>query len=140
MGVDAFRPLGGHQARIEGDTIHLKVEGVVTLSDMVDFMHAQAQVRREHGFVFMLYDSRKNTGLEPAARKYATDHTTPESRIDAAASFGAPFAIRVLVNMLNRAHDMLGREGARTLLFETEAQAREYLDAERRRLRPSAAA
>src|SRR5690242_12434634 len=107
MGLDEFRPLGDHWVRIDGDLIFLRVKGVVKLEDMIAFMRLQAQVKREHGTVFMLYDSRENTGLDPAARKYATDHTDAESRLDAAASFGAPFSMRVLVNMLNRAHEML---------------------------------
>lgn len=140
MDAGEFRPLGEHSVRFEGDLIFLRVKGAVKLGDMVEFMRLQAQVRREHGSVFMLYDSRENTALDPAARKYATDHTTEESRVDAAASFGAPFGMRVLVNMLNRAHEMLRKEGARVQLFETEAQARQYLQDERRRLRPSVAA
>jgi hypothetical protein len=140
MGSDEFRPLGAHSVRIEGDLVHLRVKGVVTVTDMVEFMRLQAQVKREHGAVFMLYDSRENTGLEPAARKYATDHASEESRVSAAASFGAPFAMRVLVNMINRAHDMLRKSGARVQLFDTEPQARQYLEAERRRLHPPVAA
>lgn len=140
MGADEFRPLGGHWVRIEGDLVHLRVKGVVKVGDMAEFMRLQAQVKREHGAVFMLYDSRENTGLDPAARKYATDHASIESRIDAAASFGASFSMRVVVNMLNRALEMLGREGARVQLFDTEAEARQYLESERRRLRPPVAA
>jgi hypothetical protein len=118
----------------------VRVKGVVKLADMAEFMRLQAQVKRERGTVSVLYDSRENTGLDPAARKYATDHASVESRVDAAASFGAPFGMRVLVNMLNRAHEMLRKEGTRVQLFDTEAQARQYLDAERRRLQPPAAA
>lgn len=118
----------------------LRVKGVVTLQDMAEFMRIQATVKRERGAVFMLYDSRENTGLDPAARKYATDHTTVESRVDAAASFGASFSMRIVVNMLNRARIVLGRDGTSVELFDTEAEARRYLDSERRRLRPSVAA
>lgn len=140
MGDDDFRPLGGHKARIDGDLVFLRVKGVVTLTDMMEFMRVQVSVKREHGAVYMLYDSRENTGLDPAARKYATDHASEESRVTAAASFGAPFSMRVLVNMLNRAHEMLRVEGTRVQLFDTEAEARTYLEAERRRLTAPAAA
>lgn len=140
MGEDEFRPLGGHKARIDGDLIFMRVKGVVTLADMMEFMRVQAEIKREHGAVFILYDSRENTGLDREARKYATDHASEESRVTAAASFGAPFGMRVLVNMLNRAHEMLGVEGTRVMLFDTESEARKYLEAERLRLRPPAAA
>lgn len=140
MGADDFRRVGDHGVRIDGDLIILSIKGVVTLDDMVEFMRLQVQVKRERGSVFVLYDSRQNTGLDPAARKYATDHADVDSRVSAAASFGAPFGMRVLVNMLNRALVMLHRDGTMVQLFDTEAQARQYLEAERARLRPSAAA
>ncbi|HRI62976.1 MAG TPA: STAS/SEC14 domain-containing protein [Polyangium sp.] len=140
MSADEYRPLGGHWVRVEGDLVRLRVKGVISVQDMAEFMRLQAAVRREQGWVFMLYDSRENTGLDPAARKYATEHTTSESRVDAAASFGAPFSMRVLVNMLNRARVVLGKPGTPVELFNTEAEARQYLESERRRLRPSVAA
>lgn len=140
MGDDEFRPLGGHKVRIDGDLVFLRVKGVVKLTDMMEFMRVQASVKRDRGAVFMLYDSRENTGLDPAARKYATDHASEEVRVTAAASFGAPFGMRVLVNMLNRAHEMLRVEGTRVHLFDTEAEARKYLEAERQRLRSPVAA
>jgi len=140
MGDDGFRPLGGHTARIDGDLVFLRVKGVVSLTDMMEFMRVQAEVKRKHGAVYVLYDSRENTGLDREARKYATDHAAPEYRVTAAASFGAPFGMRVLVNMLNRAHEMLRVEGTRVHLFDTEAEARAHLASERRRLQSPAAA
>lgn len=140
MSADDFRPVGDHSVRIEGDIIFLRIKGVVKVEDMMQFLRLQAQVKRERGLAFVLYDSRENTGLDPAARKYATDHAESDSRVDAAASFGAPFGMRVLVNMLNRALTMLRKDGALVQLFDTEAQARQYLEAERARLRSAAAA
>ena len=140
MNSDEFRPLGGHWVRVEGDLVMLRVKGVISQNDMIEFMRFQAKIRREQGWVFMLYDSRENTGLDPAARKYATDYASSESRVDAAASFGAPFSMRVLVNMLNRASVLLGKKGTPVNLFETEAEARRFLESERQRLRPPVAA
>jgi hypothetical protein len=140
MGADDFRPVGDHWVRVDGDLIILRVKGVVNLEDIKSFMRLQAQVKRERGSVFVLYDSRENTGLDPAARKYATDNSDADSRANAAASFGAPFGMRVVVNMLNRALVMLGRTGTFVQLFDTEDQARQYIEAERVRQRSPAAA
>jgi hypothetical protein len=140
MAHDALLPLGEHSIQLDGDLIFMRVRGVVTLEDMKQLLMLQARVRRQHGSVYVLYDSRENTGLEPAARKWATNNATPEMQVDAAASFGAPFGMRVVVNMLNRAHDALRKPGTRTMLFDTEEQARGYLEQERIRLRPSVAA
>ena len=139
MSADDFRPVGDHSVRIEGDIVFVRAKGVVKIEDMMQFLRVQAQVKRERGVVFVLYDSRENTGLEPGARKYANDHGEADSRANAAASFGAPFGMRVLVNMMNRALVMLRKDGAPVQLFDTEAQARQYIEAERARLLPSAA-
>src|SRR4051812_5243952 len=60
MGADEFRPCGDHWVRLEDDLVVLRVKGVVTLADMAEFMRLQAQVKRERGRVFALYDSREN--------------------------------------------------------------------------------
>lgn len=131
MGVDDFRPLGAHVYRIEGDILFFRMKGVVSLADMIEILRLTAEVKAANGAVFALYDSRENTGLEPAARKYATDRGSEKTQVVAAASFGAPFAMRVVVNMLNRAIGLI-REGAvPTVLFNTEAEARAYLHAAR---------
>jgi hypothetical protein len=140
MGTGDFIMVGEHRIRIDGDLVFIRVKGVVELDDMMQFLRLQMQVKRERGAVFVLYDSRENTGLAPGARKYATDKAGADARADAAASFGAPFGMRVLVNMLNRALTMLRKDGTPVQLFDTEAEARQYLDAERARLRSPAAA
>jgi len=142
MTEQAIRSLGGcfrqnigtHSVEVDGDVVFYQMRGIITLDDMKEMVVLQARVRRERGRLFVLYDSRENTGLHPAARKYVTDHATPETSADAAASFGASFSLRVLVNMFTRVQDALGKEGPRTMLFDTEADARRYLEQERARL------
>jgi len=131
MGVDDFRPLGAHSYRIEGDLLFFRMKGVVSLADMIEILRLTAEVKMANGAVFTLYDSRENTGLEPAARKYATDHGSEKTQVAASASFGAPFAMRVVVNMLNRANGLLHKTSIPTMLFNTEAEARAYLQAAR---------
>lgn len=139
MGVDDFRPLGAHSYRIEGDVLFFRMKGVVSLADMCEILRLTAEVKEANGAVFTLYDSRENTGLDPAARKYATDHGSEKTHVVAAASFGAPFAMRVVVNMLNRANGILHKSRATpTMLFNTEAEARAYLLAARERERARA--
>ena len=134
MGVDDFRPLGAHFYRIEGDVLFFRMKGVVSLADMVEILRLTAEVKMANGAVFTLYDSRENTGLDPAARKYATDQGSEKTQVAAAASFGAPFAMRVVVNMLNRAIGLLRAGAVPTVLFNTEVEARAYLQAQRERV------
>ncbi len=137
MGVDEFQALGAHSYRIESDVFFLRVKGEVTLADMVEILRVMAQIKRECGSVFALYDSRENTGLDPAARKYAVDNGSEATQAVAAASFGAPFAMRIVVNMINRAHGLLRITSTPTVLFDTEAQARVYLQTARERAKSS---
>lgn len=137
MGADEFQALGAHSYRIEDDVFFMRVKGEVNLADMVEILRVIAQIKRERGSVFALYDSRENTGLEPAARKYAADNGSEATQTVAAASFGAPFAMRIVVNMINRAHGLLRIKSTPTVLFDTEAQARTYLQVARERAKSS---
>jgi hypothetical protein len=53
---------------------------------------------------------------------------------DATAVFGAPFSMRILVNMLDRALIGLRKKSLGVVMFATEAEARAYLDEQRQRV------
>ncbi len=134
MSAPGWVKFGDHYYHVDRDLVTIRPHGVIVLDEMQQMLALYARVRGKHGSLFVLFDSRENTGLDHAARKYATDHAPPEARIDAAASFGASYTMRVFVNMMQRAALALGKQGTLTALFDTEAEAREYLQRERARL------
>lgn len=132
-------PLGKHFISVEGDSVLFVSGGPTTYSDMVQLLRAFSEVREKHHQLFVLYDSRKSTGMDPAARKLAMSAESAKVRADVQVSFGAPFAMRVMMNMFNRAWQLLGRDEPLLHAFDTEAEARAFFNAERARLRAALA-
>lgn len=98
-----------------------------------------ADVREKHQHLFVLYDSRKSTGMDPDARKLAMSTESAKVRADLQVSFGAPFAMRVMMGMFNKAWKLLGRDEPLLHMFDTEADARAFFNAERARMRAESA-
>lgn len=123
------------EIRIQGDIVFVKTLGQTTLEDLYVIFGAYAEVRRKHGRVFALYDGTKGAGMSADARKeiMASAHI-PDRETNAVATFGAPFAMRALVNMLDRALVALRRKSLGVVMFATEAEARAHLDRERQKL------
>lgn len=123
------------EIRIEGDIVLVRTRGETTLGDLQVIFEAYAQVRRKHGHVLALYDGTLGQGMSSEARKeIMASSNMPERATDAVATFGAPFAMRALVNMLDRALVALRRKSLGVVMFATEEEARSYLNIERRRL------
>lgn len=122
--------------RIERDVVVIQSIGQTTVADLQLIFHAYAEVRREYGIVLALYDSRFGHGMTADARKeLLVAKTQPMRTADVSAAFGASFAIRALVSMLERASKLLHRKRLGAAMFATEAEARAYLDQQRILLR-----
>jgi len=123
------------EIRILDDIVLVRTRGETSLDDLQVIFEAYAHVRRKHGRVFALYDGTLGQGMTADARKeIMASSQVPERATDAVATFGAPFAMRALVNMLDRALVALRRKSLGVAMFATEQEARSYLDNERRRL------
>lgn len=136
MSDDGFVPMGDTvRVRIEEDLVIVRNLGMMTLADLNVVIDVYTQVRARHGALFAMYDCSRAEGMERAARQALTKETDPSKSANAIAIFGAPFAVRILGNMIERARVGLGRSSTGIRFFETEAQAREYLQDERMRLK-----
>lgn len=121
--------------RLEGDVVVVQTRGETTMADLEVIFRAYAQVRCAHQRVLALYDGREGRGMSSEARREViASSTVPERQTDAVAVFGAPFAMQVFVNMLNRASLAIRQKALGIAMFATEAEARGYLDQERSRL------
>jgi len=136
MNSDEFKQLGSgtHQYRVDGDFVTIRSFGVTMLDDLKALDQLYQTVREQHNSLFVLYDSRQGGGVDRAARKMLLEPSRPESRPDAAATFGAKFSSRILISMINRVLVSFGRSPTGVEMFETESQARMYLEKERLRL------
>lgn len=136
MSGDEFVPMGDTlHVRIEGDLVFIRNHRSLTLVDLYAILDIYRSVHAEHGNLFAIYDCSRAEGVERAARKELTSLGTPAFAADATAVFGAPFAVRVVANMIERALVGLGRPSTGMQFFQTEKQARDYLHEQRIRLR-----
>lgn len=136
MNDNGFTQLGNgtHEVRVDGDFVIVRSHGVTTLDDLREQTAICARVKREHGALFMMYDSRDGTGFDREARKVLMQPTPSDLRADATTAFGTRFAIRILVGMLDRALVAFGKAPSGVVIFDTEEEALAHLEKERVRL------
>ena len=137
MSDDGFTQLGNgtHSVRVDGDFVMVRSCGVTMLEDLQSMAVLFERIRRQHESLFVLYDSRAGGGVDRAARKVLLEPTRPESRPDAAATFGAKFSSRILISMIDRVLVAFGRPTSGVAMFDVEQDARAYLERERIRLK-----
>jgi len=136
MDDDGFASMGDTvRVRVEGDLVFIRNYRVMTLVDLEAIIEVYKRVHREHGALYVMFDCTRSEGMERAARRALTDSQSKDAFVNATAIFGAPFAIRTLANMIDRALVGLGKRSIGIKFFETEAQARAYLQKEKERLK-----
>lgn len=124
--------IGNHRIRVEGDLVFSVWDGPSTLEEIQAYHAINERVIAEHGRLFSLIDMRKAHRPPPEARKWITEWSS-RFHINAVACFGTSFTVRTFANLLVRAIRLIkGPEGV-IAFFDTEAQARAFLDAERAR-------
>ncbi len=132
MKSDTFKT-ANTEITIEDDIVVIKTLGEVTREDLVVIFDAYFKVRTRYGRVFAMYDGRQGKGMASDARKeIMASSDNPDRQTNAVAVFGAPFAMRILVNMLDRALIGLRRKSLGVTMFATESEARAFLAEQRR--------
>lgn len=125
--------IGNHKIRVEGDIVNSVWDGPSTLAEIQAYHVVLERVIAERGRAFTLIDMRKAHRPPPDGREWIT--TWSESHeLAAVACFGASFTVRTFATLLLRAIRLVKRPGGVMAFFETEAQARAFLAAERARL------
>jgi hypothetical protein len=130
-----LEPIGKHLFRVDGDTIFFLTRGALSLDELRILMDHYRRIRIEHGRLFLFFDSRRSLGIEVEARNYNPPLERSLYLPDMQVSFGAPFTLRVLISMLNRANRILRRKATPIQMFETEVEAWAFFEKERDHLR-----
>ncbi len=123
-----------HLVHIDGDSLWVTTRGTVTLEDLKQLMEIQYRIKSTHGMLFVLFDGRECTGIDPKVRRY-TVADRERYVADLYVAFGVPFALRIVINMMDRANALLGRKYSPLRMFDKEEDARRYFEDERVRLR-----
>lgn len=128
--------LGTHELLIEGDSIEWKVHGLLHAKDLEELIEHSIQVKRACKCVFVLYDARQCTGIDPSSRLWLSKaKRNTEAYADLRVAFGIPFGVRVVVNMILHTQRLLLGQPIEMHIFEDEAVARAFFVKERDRLR-----
>ncbi len=130
-----FEPVGRHLVRFDRDTIFVVVRGSLTRSDVHELFAIYRQVQVEHGRLLILYDAREAGGIDADARQYAASVPATTKDADLQVVFGLSFGLRVVLNMVLRAQKLLRNRSGNFHIFDTEANARTFFDAECERIR-----
>ncbi len=135
MSDDDFMQLGNgvHKVRIDGDLVIMRSLGVTTLADFEALRSICDRVKREHGSLYVMYDSRQGQGVDRETRKRLMQPTPDEVRPNAAVAFGAKFSSRILINMIDRALAAFGKTPSGVAMVETEEEARAHIQRHRRK-------
>ena len=128
-------PIGKHLVRFDGDSVHFLSRGVLNLDEFKMLLEHYARIRREHGMLFVFFDSRKSAGMDPSVRNFNPGIDRSHYIADLQVAFGASFALRVILSMMNRANDLLRRKVTPIQIFENEPEAWAFFQKERERLR-----
>jgi hypothetical protein len=130
-----FVPLGTHQISVEGDTVIFVAHGMLTVDDLREILNIYWRIKETLGQLFVFYDCRGSTGIDPEARKMATMQPRTKKQADLQVAFGISFTIRVVLNMIMRAQKVLRNREVTMHFWDNEATAWSFFQAERARLR-----
>jgi len=140
MGEDEQREgwcsTGGHTYRCEGEGIlFLRIGGDLEEGDVAAFFRAFAGLcdtsGRDH--VFWLVDLARLGAIMPGARKLAA--TTQVRRENKGmVIFNATFRQRAVVTLIDKATGLLQRDAPPMVFFDSEAEARAWIEGRRRKL------
>lgn len=128
-----WRCIGTHRLRFEPpDLIFLEDRGDFSLEDAAALIEEVDRIAASRGPLLLLNDFRQLGQVPSAARKRLINPSLI-SRIRAAAIFGAGFPQRILFRMaVNALKLTYGASMPEMQIFESEAEARAWLDEARR--------
>ena len=128
-----WQAIGNQRVRVEGDTVFSRWSGSPSMAEIQGYHAVLERVIAEKGRVFCLIDMANTHHPPPEARQWLTEWSR-RFHIDAIAGFRASFAVRVASTLILRAIRFFKGSALIMEFFETEAEARAFLAAERARL------
>lgn len=131
---DNWRSLGNLSIRVEPpDLVVLRLSGQLSVTDVSLVVTELHRIAGEGGRLFGVCDASRGSGMTAEARRAASDQS-PSSPLEAVGIYGASFQMRIFLKLLLTANELLHSSGQTTTLkvFETEAEARAWIEERRR--------
>ena len=121
--------LGPHDLARNGPILEIRVHGELTLAQTLELLTHYEALLEEQGYVLILLDVAKASGMDMPARKASAEWGKKYNDRCRTAVVGAPFVIRIAIELMNRAANVLARRPSNVALgfFETEVEAQHWL-------------
>lgn len=111
------------------------VVGDVDADHVVTMQQTSLRLFEEHGYSLTLVDAREAGTMTPEARRASAEHQRQYEIPGSVAIFGIGVILRAMIALYSRTVALFAKTKRETALFQTEAEARAWIDAERLRLR-----
>lgn len=125
------RPFGKHEMYIEGDIVVTVTHGMFTLDEAHLLIRAMQEVIDRYGYGLVLSDNTGLAGMAPEARRESARWSVGKPILGSATIHGSR-AVRILIGLLFKAMNLIGKQSIRLEFFQTEEAARQWLNELRR--------
>lgn len=118
-----------HSLARDGSILKVSARGQLTFEQNIQVLSHYEAILDEQGYVLIVLDVEEARGIDMHARKASAEWGKAYVDRCRCAVVGAPFFVRVVLEMMNRATNVLARSTKRVLVgfFATEEEAREWL-------------
>lgn len=111
---------------LEGDIVVTIMHGMFTLDEAHLLIQAMQEVIDRCGYGLVLSDNTGLTGMAPEARRESARWSVGKPILGSAIFHGS-HAVRILIGLLFKAMNLIGRQSIRLEFFQTEEAARQWL-------------
>lgn len=131
-----WQPFGAHRYRKDKEVLILETHGEILLSDMETLVSLLNEQYTEHGYGLLLSDIHGGLSIGKEARRLVLEgFLKNHADLFLNAVIGATSLSRGLIALFSGAARMLFKKNTNVQFFDTEADARAWLDSQSRRLR-----
>lgn len=122
---------GNLDAHCEGDLVVARITGTYD-ADVARYLESLfVEQARRFGYRLGLFHARDTTMITPEARRLMSEWDAASRAPAAGAVIGASFTAKTLVGLLGRAVLLINSKAPQMNFFDTERDARMWLDAQR---------
>lgn len=133
--------IAAHRLSLQGDLLHVEVMGNLDREVIEEILAVYQRCIDHFGYLLVLMSVQHSTGMDQQARRRAVEWGQDHPTVQSAAVYGAPLAVRAMMSLLHRATQLLSKQDAAHMTFvATEAEGRQWLEAQRARLAAAAQA
>lgn len=131
-----WQPFGTHRYRKDQEVIILQTHGEIRLADMEKLVSLLNEQFAEHGYSLLLSDIHGGLSIGKEARRLVLEgFLKNHADLFLNAVIGATTLSRGLIALFSGAARTLFKKNTNVHFFDTEAEARAFLDSQSRRLR-----